>query len=65
MNEMKLMKATYPWVPVGHPDFKWSSGSDVQALWRKYGWTPPSEKMTPPPVVLKEPSWLGVVRAVK
>ena len=43
------MNKTVPWIPVGHPDFKWSSGADVQALWRKYGWTPPSEKMTPPP----------------
>jgi len=40
---------TTPWVGVGHPDFKWTSGADVQAVWRKYGWTPPSEKMTPPP----------------
>jgi len=30
-------------------EFKWSSGSDVQAIWKKHGWTPPSEKMTPPP----------------
>jgi hypothetical protein len=30
-------------------DFKWESGSDVQALWRKHGWCPPSEKMMPPP----------------
>lgn len=40
---------THPYIPVGHPDYKWTSGADVQALWRKYGWTPPSEKMTPPP----------------
>lgn len=38
-----------PWIPVGHPQFKWTSGADVQATWRKHGWTPPSEKMTPPP----------------
>jgi hypothetical protein len=62
MNEIKVTK---PWIPVGHPDFKWSSGSDVQALWRKYGWTPPSENIIPPPVVPKEPSWLGVVRRIK
>jgi len=43
------MTKTTPWIPVGHPDFKWSSGADVQTLWRKYGWTPPSEKMLPPP----------------
>jgi hypothetical protein len=30
-------------------EFKWSSGSDVQAIWRKFGWNPPSEKMLPPP----------------
>jgi hypothetical protein len=23
--------------------FKYVSGSNVQAVWRKYGWTPPSE----------------------
>ena len=22
---------------------KWTSGSDVQKTWRKYGWVPPSE----------------------
>jgi len=31
------------------PDFKWKSGSDVQSIWRKHGWVPPSESMTPPP----------------
>jgi phage terminase small subunit len=24
-------------------NFKWTSGANVQAIWRKYGWTPPSE----------------------
>lgn len=42
-------KKTLPWIPVGHPDFKWTSGADVQAIWRKYGWTPPSESRTAPP----------------
>ena len=42
-------RKTVPFIPVGHPDFKWTSGADVQALWRKYGWTPPSEKLPPPP----------------
>ena len=60
------MKKTTPWIPVGHPEFKWTSGADVQALWRKYGWTPPSEKMTPPPTPkVQEPSWLMSVRRVK
>ena len=39
--EIKYSKRTIPWIPVGHPDFKWSSGADVQSLWMKYGWTPP------------------------
>jgi hypothetical protein len=44
-------KRTDPWIPVGHPDFKWSPGADVQALWRRYGWTPPSEQRPAPPAV--------------
>jgi hypothetical protein len=40
-------KISYPSVP--NKDFKWASGSDVQAIWRRFGWTPPSEKMEPPP----------------
>jgi hypothetical protein len=39
-------KISYP--SVATKDFKWESGSDVQALWRKHGWTPPSENMVPP-----------------
>ena len=63
---MSEIKVTKPWIPVGHPDYKWTSGADVQALWRKYGWTPPSEKMTPPPGVEKEvPIWMGAVRRIK
>jgi hypothetical protein len=63
---MSDIKVTKPWIPVGHPKYRWTSGADVQALWRKYGWAPPSEKMTPPPVEQKEePSWIGVVRRVK
>lgn len=55
-------KRTDPWIPVGHPDFKWTSGADVQATWRKYGWTPPSEKRPPVFVENKEPEWLKVRR---
>lgn len=24
-------------------NFRWTSGADVQKVWRKHGWTPPSE----------------------
>jgi hypothetical protein len=41
-------KISYPSVAL--KDFIWETGSDVQTLWRKHGWTPPSEKMTPPPI---------------
>lgn len=43
------MTKTMPWIPVGHPEYRWKSGGDVQALWCKYGWTAPSTSMTPPP----------------
>jgi hypothetical protein len=48
-------KISYPSIPTGmgkngFVEFKWESGSDVQELWRKHGWTPPSENMTPPPL---------------
>jgi hypothetical protein len=60
---IEAAKITRPWIPVGHPDFKWSSGSDVQALWRKYGWTPPSENITPPPPPpVKEPVFIELRR---
>ena len=61
---MSNAKRTNPFVPVGHPDFKWTTGSDVQATWRKYGWTPPSEgKPAPPPE--KVMMWEQPVRRVK
>ncbi len=27
-------------------EHQWTSGSDVQSLWRRFGWTPPSEQKT-------------------
>lgn len=46
---MKIKSTAYPSIPVGHPDYKWKSHGDVQAVWRRFGWVPPSESMTPPP----------------
>ena len=62
---MTPMKKTLPWIPVGHPEYKWTSGSDVQALWRKYGWTPPTGTTAAPVVIVepKTPEW--AVRRVK
>jgi len=44
-----MTTVAYPTVPVGHPDYKWTTGADVQATWRRFGWTPPSEGKAPPP----------------
>lgn len=47
-------KKTLPSIPVGHPDYKWTSGADVQATWRRFGWAPPfGNKIDPIPP--KEP----------
>ena len=27
-------------------NFRWTSGANVQAVWRKHGWVPPSEHRT-------------------
>jgi hypothetical protein len=51
-------KRTDPWIPVGHPNFKWTEGSDVQALWRKYGWVPQSE-LHQEPLPMEESEWLA------
>ena len=59
-------KRTDPYIPVGHPKFEWTTGADVQRTWRKYGWTPPSEKMTPPALAIgSTPAWALMVRRVK
>jgi hypothetical protein len=42
MNTIKA-KRTEPFIPVGHPDYVWTTGADVQATWRRYGWQPIAE----------------------
>jgi hypothetical protein len=59
---MSNAKRTDPWIPAGHPDFKWTSGADVQATWRKYGWVPPTELKPAPMFVEKTPEWVAVRR---
>lgn len=49
MSNIKVMRTALPRIPVGHPDYKWVSGADVQATWHKHtGWTPPSGKWAVP-----------------
>lgn len=45
----KGTKVTRPWVHVEHKSYAWTSGSNVQETWKKYGWVPPSLSMDPPP----------------
>ena len=42
-------KVTRPWINVDHPRYKWTTGADVQATWRKQGWVAPSASLPPPP----------------
>lgn len=42
MNNINA-KRTEPLIPVCHPAFVWTTGADVQATWRRFGWTPPTE----------------------
>ena len=39
-EELKVARRVDPYIPAGHPDFRWTTGADVQATWRRYGWTP-------------------------
>lgn len=58
-------KKTLPWVPVGHPDFVWTTGADVQKTWRRYGWVAPSEGKPAPLIVEKHAEYEQPVRRVK
>jgi hypothetical protein len=45
-------------------EHQWIPGSDVQSLWRRHGWTPPSEKrraINKPAELIKHPP-LRIVR---
>lgn len=47
-TNVSAAKRTDPWIPVGHPQFIWRSGADVQATWMRHTkWTPPSAGRTP------------------
>lgn len=45
MQEATPIKArrTEPSIPASDPRFVWTTGADVQAVWRRHGWVPPSE----------------------
>lgn len=52
MAESLRARRTEPSIPATDPRFVWTNGADVQATWRRHGWTPPSAgrpQFTEPP----------------
>lgn len=41
-NHMEVTKGSGALMDV-NSTFKYTAGGNVQAIWRRYGWTPPSE----------------------
>jgi hypothetical protein len=41
-NHMEVTKSSGALMDV-NSTFKYTAGGNVQAIWRRYGWTPPSE----------------------
>lgn len=46
MADIETPRIVFPMIPASDIRFVWTSGADVQATWRRFGWTPPSEKRT-------------------
>jgi hypothetical protein len=45
-NGLRFSSMAKPWVPVGHPRYKWygSADVDVTRTWRAHGWKPLNEQ---------------------
>ena len=41
--ENEPQKQSFQYAVESNSKFVWTTGADVQKIWRKYGWTPPSE----------------------
>lgn len=54
------MRRTAPSIPANDPRFKWTPHGDCQAIWRRFGWVPPSEGRTP--VIADEPVTTQIYR---
>lgn len=46
MADIETPRIVFPTIPASDPRFVWTTGADVQATWRRFGWTPPSENRT-------------------
>jgi hypothetical protein len=59
---VKYSKITHPTIPVGHPEYKWQSHSDVQATWmRLTNWRPIYTNQPPKYVEPKGDSFVTVL----
>jgi hypothetical protein len=41
LTPVPFSRRTLPTVPSSDPHFVWTTGADVQATWKRFGWTPP------------------------
>ena len=48
--EIRVLRRVEPTVPVGHPNYVWTNGADVQATWKRFGWVP----VSPTPYALSQ-----------
>ena len=44
LTPVPYSKRTEPSIPANDPRYVWTTGADVQATWKRFGWTPLSEK---------------------
>lgn len=43
LTPVPFARRTEPTVPSSDPRFVWTPGADVQATWKRFGWTSPSD----------------------
>ena len=44
LTPVPCSKRTEPTIPADDPRYVWTAGADVQATWKRFGWTPLSER---------------------
>jgi len=44
LTAVPYSKRTEPTIPANDPRYVWTAGADVQSTWKRFGWTPLSEK---------------------
>jgi hypothetical protein len=44
LTPVPYSKRTEPTIPADDPRYVWTAGADVQATWKRFGWTPLSER---------------------